>query len=108
MENVLRSLKTAEEAAAQVEEDAKQKASKLMAKAEDISRKREVESETQAKAIGEKLKSERLEAATKEANEIKEKTKSSASQIEEKAKKNMQIGVDEVVKTLISRMKTMD
>lgn len=108
MENILKSLKRAEDAAEEVEADAGGRAAAIIKKAEDISKANEAEFDRKAKEIGERM----LETSKNKARqEIETKnsasTKASAA-IDKSAKDNMDTAIGEVVESVLKHIGSAD
>ena len=108
MENVLKSLKKAEESADEIDRQASAKASELVKKTEIDAKRLEADSERMAKEAGEALISSHRKQASVEADKISSKAQKEASGIKIKAKENMTKSVDDVVNVVIKRFSTSD
>jgi len=105
LENILKALKKAEDEAAAISREATERASALVRGAEDAARELEAESEREAKAAGDRLLEERMDSARKEAERIKARAEEAGSDLDRRVKKNFEVCVDEVVKSIAQRMK---
>jgi vacuolar-type H+-ATPase subunit H len=85
-----------------------QKASELVKKAEEDAKRLEADAEKKSKEAGEALMSTRMQEAKTEAENIRSKTKSDASEIERKTKENMSRSIDVVVDVIIKKLRALD
>jgi vacuolar-type H+-ATPase subunit H len=106
MENVLKSLKNAEERAAEVERQTAKKSSDLVKETEESMKQLEAEVEKKAKEAGERLLSTKLDNAKAESARIRDRARAEGAGMEKKAKEKMSRGVDKVVDAVVERMKS--
>lgn len=106
MENVLKSLKNAEERAAEVERRTAELSSGLVKETEESVKQMEAEAEKRAKEAGERLLMERMNIAKVESGRIRDKARAEGEVMERKAKENMGLGVEKVVSAVVEKMKS--
>jgi len=106
MENVIKSLKDAEESAAEVEKQTTQKSSELVKEAEEKVRQMEGEIEGTVKKWGERHISNKLGNAKAQAVKIRGKAEAEGEEMERKAKGKMSLGVDQVADAVIKSMRS--
>lgn len=105
MDGILETLKTAEERADEVENEAHAKASALLKKVEAESKRIEGEVESRAKAAGEELLQSKLASAKTESERIHNSGKKDAELLEEKVSKNMEKCINETTDAIIKMVK---
>jgi vacuolar-type H+-ATPase subunit H len=104
LENVLKSLKKAEEFAQQIEDEAKEKSLALVKNTEQAAKVQEANAEKSAKAIGERLMEESKEESSEEVEKMKAAAKKTSAAIEKAAKEHMEDGINSVVEFVWQRM----
>jgi len=104
MENILKSLKGAEDAAEEIEANAGSRASAIVKKAEDTAKASEAEFDRRAKEIGEKLLEESKNKAKQEIGSKNAAASESSAGIDKAASGNMEKAVNEVVESVLKRI----